>query len=85
MDTDDIDLILIDIIKEFTQPENLHILDSQKLASSIFFSFAVGVLKNDDDVEEKLKKKAGMIFNSCFFLNCFIKNGINYLKIVCWD
>ena len=55
MDTDDIDLVLIDIIKEFTQPENLHILDSQKLASSIFFSFAVGVLKNDDDVEEKLK------------------------------
>ena len=55
MDTDDIDLILIDIIKEFTQPENLHILDSQKLASSIFFSFAVGVFKNDDDVEEKLK------------------------------
>ena len=55
MDTDDIDLILIDIIKEFTQPENLYILDSQKLASSIFFSFAVGVLKNDDDVEEKLE------------------------------
>ena len=55
MDTDDIDLILIDIIKEFTQPENLHVLDSQKLASSVFFSFAVGVFKNDDNVEEKLE------------------------------
>lgn len=54
MNDDDIDVILIDIIKEFTQKENLKILDEQKLASSIFFSFALGVLNNDDDEIEKL-------------------------------
>ena len=51
---DDIDLILIEIIKEFTKPDNLKILDSQKLASSIFFSFTQGVLHNEDDEEEKI-------------------------------
>lgn len=54
MHEDDIDLILIEIIKEFTKPDNLKILDSQKLASSIFFSFAQGVLHNEDDEEEKI-------------------------------
>ena len=43
MDTIDIDFILIDIVKEFTKPENQSILNSQKLGSSIFLSFSDGV------------------------------------------
>lgn len=54
MEEDDIDLILIEIIKEFTKEENFPILDSQKLGSSIFFSFAQGVLKNDEDNDDKI-------------------------------
>lgn len=55
MEEYDIDLILIEIIKEFTKEENLKILDSQKLGSSIFFSFAQGVLNNEDDNDEKVR------------------------------
>ena len=55
MEHDTIDAILIDIVAEFLQPEAMKILDSQKLGSSIFFSFAQGVLNNDDINEEKLE------------------------------
>lgn len=54
MDTSDIDFILIDIVKEFTKPENQLILNSQKLGSSIFFSFADGVLRNDENNDDKI-------------------------------
>lgn len=54
METDEIDRILIDIVAEFLKPENMKILDSQKLGSSIFFSFAQGVLNNDDINDEKI-------------------------------
>lgn len=54
MDTSDIDFILIDIIKEFTKPESQKILYNQRLGSSIFFSFADGVLRNDEDNDDKI-------------------------------
>lgn len=54
MDTDEIDLILIDIVKEFTKPEAQEILNSQKLGSSIFFSFSEGVFNNEEDNDDKI-------------------------------
>lgn len=50
MDTEDIDNILIEIVKEFVQPENYtRIIDEQVLANAIFYSFAVGALSNDEN------------------------------------
>lgn len=54
MDTNDIDFILIDIIKEFVKPESQEILYQQRLGSSIFFSFADGVLRNDESNDDKI-------------------------------
>lgn len=51
---DKIDEILLEITKEFIKPANQKQLDHQKLASSIFYSFAIGVLQNDDYDDEKL-------------------------------
>ena len=51
---DEIDEILLEITKEFIKPKNQKQLDHQKLASSIFYSFAIGVLQNDDYDDEKL-------------------------------
>lgn len=51
---DQIDQILIEITEEFIKPKNSKQLDHQKLASSIFYSFAIGVLNNDDHDDEKL-------------------------------
>lgn len=56
METEDIDNILIEIIKEFTKTENFsRILQEQVLANAIFYSFAVGALNNDDDAENTIK------------------------------
>lgn len=51
---DEIDDILLEITEEFIKPKNRKLLDHQKLASSIFYSFAIGVLKNDDYDDEKI-------------------------------
>ena len=48
MQDEEIDAILIDIVQEFVKPENQKQLDHQKLASSIFYSFAIGVLNNNE-------------------------------------
>ena len=54
MDEESIDKILLEITEEFVKPKNRKQLDHQKLASSIFYSFAIGVLNNDDYDDEKL-------------------------------
>lgn len=54
MDEEDIDNIILSIVQEFVKPENHHRLDEQKLASSIFYSFAIGVINNDEIDEEKI-------------------------------
>lgn len=54
MDDEEIDKILIEIVQEFVKPENQKQLDHQKLASSIFYSFAIGVLNNDEYEDEKI-------------------------------
>ena len=51
---EDIDEILLKITEEFIKPQNKKQLDHQKLASSIFYSFAIGVLNNDDNNDEKI-------------------------------
>ena len=51
---EDIDEILLKITEEFIKPQNRKQLDHQKLASSIFYSFAIGVLNNDDNNDEKI-------------------------------
>lgn len=55
MDEETIESILIEVIKELTKEDNLKLLDSQKLATSIFFSFVQGVLNNEEDNDEKIK------------------------------
>ena len=54
MDGEDIDNIILSIVQEFIKPENYHLLDEQKMASSIFYSFAIGVLNNNEIDEEKI-------------------------------
>lgn len=54
MNEEEIEAILLDIIKEFVQPKNQKLLDNQKLASSVFFSFAIGVLNNNEFDEDKI-------------------------------
>lgn len=55
MNNEEIDEILITIVKEFVQPENFQrILDEQVLANAIFYSFAVGRLKHADDEENEV-------------------------------
>ena len=54
MQDEEIDAILIDIVQEFVKPENQKQLDHQKLASSIFYSFAIGVLNNNEFEDEKI-------------------------------
>lgn len=50
MNPEDIDDILIEIVKEFTQPQNFaRLINEQVLANAIFYSFAVGALNNDED------------------------------------
>lgn len=54
MDSTTIDELLITIVKEFTQKDNFQrILDEQVLANAIFYSFAVGTLKNVEGNEEE--------------------------------
>lgn len=48
MNEEEIEEILLEIVKEFIKPANQKQLDNQKLASSIFYSFAIGVLNNDE-------------------------------------
>lgn len=54
MDIEEIDEIILEIVSEFVKSENKQYLDEQKLASSIFYSFAVGVLNNNEIDEEKI-------------------------------
>lgn len=54
MQDEEIDAILINIVREFVKPENQKQLDHQKLASSIFYSFAIGVLNNNEYEDEKI-------------------------------
>ena len=54
MNNEEIDELLITIVKEFTQPEKFQrILDEQVLANAIFYSFTVGRLKHADNEEEE--------------------------------
>ena len=53
MDNEYIEQILIEIVKEFTKPQNFNrLIDEQVLANAIFYSFAVGALNNDESDEE---------------------------------
>lgn len=52
---EEIDRILLKIVEEFIKPENKEQLDNQRLASSIFYSFAIGTLKNDEFAEDKIE------------------------------
>ena len=54
MNDEEIEQILLEIIEEFIKPENQKQLDNQKLASSVFFSFAIGVLNNNEFNEDKI-------------------------------
>jgi uncharacterized protein YfkK (UPF0435 family) len=54
MNEEDIEEILLEIIQEFVKPENQKLLDNQKLASSVFFSFAIGVLNNNEFEIDKI-------------------------------
>ena len=51
---EEVEDILLSIIKEFVKTENKKFLDEQKLASSVFYSFAVGVLGNNELDEDKI-------------------------------
>ena len=56
MEPEYIDEILITIVKEFTKPQNFQrLIDEQVLANAIFYSFAVGALNNDEDVDETIE------------------------------
>jgi len=54
MNEEEIEQILLEIIQEFVKPENQEQLDNQKLASSVFFSFAIGVLNNNEFETDKI-------------------------------
>ena len=54
MNEEEIEAILLDIIKEFVKPKNQKLLDNQKLASSVFYSFTIGVLNNNEFDEDKI-------------------------------
>ena len=54
MNDEEIEQILLEIIGEFVKLENQKQLDNQKLASSVFFSFALGVLNNNEFNEDKI-------------------------------
>ena len=55
MEAEDIDNILIEIVKEFTKPKNFQrIINEQVLANAIFYSFAIGALQNDEDAEDTI-------------------------------
>lgn len=51
---EDIDAILLKIVEEFIKPENAQFIEEQKLASSIFYSFAIGTINGDEIVEEQI-------------------------------
>lgn len=56
MQDNDIDNILIEIVKEFTKPENFNrIMNEQVLANAIFYSFAIGALNNEEDAEDTIE------------------------------
>ena len=55
MKEEEIDELLITIVKEFIEPENFQrILDEQVLANAIFYSFVIGRLKYVDNNEEEV-------------------------------
>lgn len=54
MEPEAIEELLIIIIKEFTQVDNFQrIMNEQVLANAIFYSFAMGTLKNADGNEQE--------------------------------
>lgn len=54
MEPEAIEELLIIIIKEFTQVDNFQrIMNEQVLANAIFYSFAMGTLKNADGNEKE--------------------------------
>ena len=55
MQNEEIENILLEIVSEFIKPKNQKQLDNQKLASSIFYSFAIGVLNNDEYEIDKIE------------------------------
>lgn len=54
MNDEEIEEILLQIVQEFVKPENQKQLDNQKLASSVFYSFAIGVLNNNEYEIDKI-------------------------------
>ena len=54
MNDEEIEEILLQIVQEFVKPENQRQLDNQKLASSVFYSFAIGVLNNNEFEVDKI-------------------------------
>lgn len=54
MNDEEIEEILLQIVQEFVKPENQKQLDNQKLASSVFYSFAIGVLNNNEFEIDKI-------------------------------
>lgn len=55
MDEEYIDEILIEIVKEFTKPQNFsRLIREQVLANAIFYSFAIGALNNDEDSDDTI-------------------------------
>ena len=54
MNDEEIDELLITIVKEFVKPANFErIISEQVLANAIFYSFTVGRLKHADGEEEE--------------------------------
>lgn len=52
MEENQIDELLITIVKEFIQPENFRRIENEQvLANAIFYSFVVGRIKHADDEE----------------------------------
>ncbi len=54
MEEEEVSQILIEIVGEFIKEENNEFLEEQKMATSIFWSFALGVIKNNEFSEDKI-------------------------------
>ena len=54
MEEEEVSNILIDIIGEFVKDENAKFLEEQKMATSVFWSFALGVINNDEFSNDKI-------------------------------
>ena len=54
MEEEEVSQILIEIVGEFIKKENSEFLEEQKMATSVFWSFALGVIQNDEFSEDKI-------------------------------